>query len=766
VVRSINLLRNIGRFDNVNAGAQLGFSKLTVIYAENARGKSTLAAILRSLATGRPELINERSRLGAAHPPHIVIDTGVAPPAIFHGGNWTRIIPEIVVFDDAFVAENVCSGIEVGTTHRQNLHELIVGAQGIALACALQVEVDRIEVHNRDLREKENAIPVDKRGELTVDQFCALARLDDLPRLIEDAEKRLAAARDSSRIAATDTFERLGLPLIDLAPIRELLSTGLPELDAEALRLVQEHIGRLGRGGEPWVGQGLGYAQRLSADGHSECPFCAQDLASSPLLTHYRGYFSEAYNALRQRLIAAAREFRAAQAGDVPAAFERGVREAVEKQNFWQAFADVPAFEIDTAAIARAWKTAREHVERMLDTKVANPLEAVPVSAEAERAVAEHNAHCDRISDIADQLLVANAKLDIVKEQARNANVAVLTSDLANLKAVEARYDPAVSPLCDAYLAEKAAKAVTERRRNAARQALDQHRQAAFPAYGVAINEFLQRFNASFRLGPIDPVNNRAGSAANYTLLIEGHPVPVPLVANVGETSFRNTLSAGDRNTLALAFFFASLQNDPQRAQKIVVIDDPMTSLDEHRTLHTLQEMDRLARDVASMIVLSHSKPFLLGVWDKCQQLQKTALEVRRVGQGSTFATWDVNAAMVTEHDRRHAATLAYLDNADPAMERRVAESLRPMLEAFCRVAYPNDFPPGEVLGRFHEKCARTLGTPNAIMDEVNTRELRALLDYANRYHHDTNRANATELINDTELTDYTRRTLRFIKRP
>ena len=336
--------------------------------------------------------------------------------------------------------------------------------------------------------------------------------------------------------------------------------------------------------------------------------------------------------------------------------------------------------------------------------------------------------------------------------------------DLANLRAVEARHDATIAPLCDAYLTERTAKIATERRRKAAREALDQHRQATFPAYGIAINEFLQRFNASFRVGPVDPVNTRGGSAANYTLLIDGNPVQ--LSGDPGEPSFRNTLSAGDRNTLALAFFFASLQDDLQRAQKVVIIDDPMTSLDEHRTLHTLQEMDRLARDVAGMIVLSHSKPFLLGVWDQCQQLPKAALEVRRAEAGSTLAAWDVNAAMVTEHDRRHAASVAYLQNADPATERRVAEALRPMLEAFCRVAYPGNFPPGTLLGPFHHICTQRIGSPQEIMSEANAQELRALLDYANRFHHDTNAAYATELINDAALTDFTRRTLRFIRRP
>jgi wobble nucleotide-excising tRNase len=49
--------------------------------------------------------------------------------------------------------------------------------------------------------------------------------------------------------------------------------------------------------------------------------------------------------------------------------------------------------------------------------------------------------------------------------------------------------------------------------------------------------------------------------------------VAVGLADSNGEPCFRNTLSAGDRNTLALAFFFASLYQDPQIAQKTVVID-------------------------------------------------------------------------------------------------------------------------------------------------------------------------------------------------
>lgn len=69
MINSIQLLRNIGLFDSVNAAANIPLARLTLIYAENGRGKTTLAAILRSLATGDPIPIAERRRLAAQHPP-------------------------------------------------------------------------------------------------------------------------------------------------------------------------------------------------------------------------------------------------------------------------------------------------------------------------------------------------------------------------------------------------------------------------------------------------------------------------------------------------------------------------------------------------------------------------------------------------------------------------------------------------------------------------------------------------------------------------
>jgi wobble nucleotide-excising tRNase len=351
----------------------------------------------------------------------------------------------------------------------------------------------------------------------------------------------------------------------------------------------------------------------------------------------------------------------------------------------------------------------------------------------------------------------------IVKEQAEVGSPAVLEAHLEQLRAVKARYSPDISALCDEYLSEKAAKVATERSRDAARAALGQYRQNIFPGYQIAINEQLRKFNACWSLSNVSSTNTRGGSSCTYDVVINNSFVPIAGVTAAGTPTFRSALSAGDRNTLALSFFFASLDQDSNIANKIVVIDDPLNSLDEHRTLNTVREIIRLTSRVQQVIVLSHDKSFLCRIWEGADQNNRIALEVIRNVAGSTVAPWDVTRDSVTEHNRRHALMNEYL-GSNTNNQREVARCIRPTLEAFFRTACPIHFPPGTLLGQFRNRCQRLVSTNDQILDQQSLDALRDIVDYANRFHHDTNIAWETELINDQELADFVRRTLNYTR--
>ncbi|MBX3351680.1 MAG: AAA family ATPase [Phycisphaeraceae bacterium] len=767
MINRLQLIRNIGQFDSVNGAANIALSRLTLVYAENGKGKTTLAAILRSLGTNDPIPITERARFGAQHPPHVVLECAGGPPAaMFQNGVWNRSLGTVVVFDDQFVDQNVYSGLVVGTEHRQRLHEFILGAQGIALNQRLQDLVAQIEVHNGQLRAKGTAIPAVERGPYSVDEFCNLPNRADIDAAIQAAERSLAAAREQDAVRNTAEFAAISLPAFDTAAIEAILQLDLPALDADAAARVQGHLGRIGAGGEAWIGEGMSRIPQAPAEGgDAMCPFCAQDLSASDLITHYRVYFSTSYEQLKRSIADALATNTRVHGGDIPPAFERSIRVTVERGQFWSRFCDVPEFGIDTAAIARDWRDARDAVSAALTAKQAAPLERATLSEEARAAVAAYDRHRAAMTALSDQLQLANAAIRIVKEGAAAGNAAALSNDVARLKAVKSRHVAPTSALCQAYLDEKAAKAVTETQREQARAALDQYRTNVFPACQTAINVYLQRFNAGFRLDSMTSANTRGGSVCTYSVIINNTSVPIGgTPPPPGTPSFRSTLSAGDRNTLALAFFFASLDQDPALALRIVVIDDPMTSLDEHRSLTTVQEVRNLVQRVQQVIVLSHSKAFLCAIWQNANRQVCTPLIVVESPPGSTISAWTIGDDCVTEYDRQHKRLRDYRPG-NAATSRLVAQDLRHVLEGFLRRCCPAHFLPGEVLGDLRRKIRDLPAGSPAILSASAVAELDAICEYANRFHHNTNPAWETEAVNETELRGWVARVIAFVSK-
>ena len=768
MINSFQFLQSVGRFDTVAAAANTALGRLTLIYAENGRGKTTLAAILRSLATGNPIPVIERRRLAAQHPPHVVVNCAGGAPAVFQNGAWNRTLPNMVIFDDVFVDQNIYSGLVVGSGHRQNLHELILGAQGVALNQQLQRLVAQIEVHNGTLRQRAAAIPAAERDGLSVDEFCALPANANIEQEIQATERNLAASREQDPVRNTPAFDLLTLPTFDVVTIERVLQAGLPDLDAAAAARVQSHLATAGRGAEQWIAEGMRRQAERPAPEATACVFCAQDLAGSPVIIHYRAFFSEAYQGLKRSVNDALTTLDRVHSGNAAVTFERAIRLLGERRQFWSRFCELPQLEVDTVAIIRDWNAARDNLVMLLTEKQAAPLDPVVIPDNVRTLIQTYEAHRTALIATNQRLQEANQTIAAVKQRAAIANPAAIAAILSRLRATSARHTQATTALCDAYLAEVTAKAATEQQRDQARAALEQYRANAFPNCQAAINRYLTRFNAGFQLDGVIATNTRGGPTCTYNVVINNVPVTIAGgEPQPGNPSFRNTLSAGDRNALALAFFFASLELDPANlAGKIVVIDDPVSSLDDHRSLTTVQEIRRLAAQVSQVIVLSHTKPFLYTIWEGADTAIRVALQVTRDGNGSTIVPWNVDQDSITEHDRRHELLRTYLANGGQN-EREVACSIRPLLESFFRVACPEHFPPGTRLGNFRNSCQQRVNTAQEILNAQDIQELRDIVEYANRFHHDGgNPAWETEVINAVALTGFVNRALVFAKRP
>jgi len=634
MLHQIQSIRGIGQFNEVVAGPATTFKRLTLIYADNGSGKTTLAEILRSLSTGDALPICRRARLGADLPPEVLLDDA-GEPLQYQDDRWSRALPEIVVFDDLFVEENVCTGLAVSSENRQHLHELILGSEGVTLAAEFNELAANISELNKELRAR--AVPESARGPFTMEVFCSLPPREGLEQALRETERQVEALAIADQVTNTPRFPAIALPALDTQGIDTLLGQGLPELEAEALAGVQAHCKRLGEDGEGWIAAGMAKLDALNGE---ICPFCGQPAAGAPLIEQYRAYFHHGYRNLKREIENNIRDFTATFGGDALAAFQQRAQQVETLRQFWGKLCAVSDEAFDTAAVAEAWQAARNAVLILLQAKGQAPLEEMRLDEGAKEAIARYAAIREMVAELDRKLQKANALIDGVKAKAAGGNAAGTSRELALLRATQARYLPEYAGLCDEYLELKRAKESAEARKAELRRALDAHRNAVFPACQNKINGYLARFDAGFRIVDVRPIQPGGRPSTSYALAINDRKLPLDATRGAADLSFASALSAGDRNTLALAFFFASLNLDRNLANRIVVIDDPVFALDNARTAHTADIIRHLAAHAAQVIVLSHHAGFLHGIRENADTDQTAILRITRGAEGSAFELW------------------------------------------------------------------------------------------------------------------------------
>ena len=251
---------------------------------------------------------------------------------------------------------------------------------------------------------------------------------------------------------------------------------------------------------------------------------------------------------------------------------------------------------------------------------------------------------------------------------------------------------------------------------------------------GKTINSYLGRLNAGFKIDYRGPNYQGKEPAASYQILINDVPVsPRSTSGNLAEASFRNTLSGGDKSTLALALFLAKLNADPALSKTIVVLDDPFTSLDNFRRQFTAIEIRKLCGSAAQTVVLSHDKNFLRLLWDKIDQHAIKCLAIQTGAPGmTTIAPYDIEAATKPRYitERMKIEEFVEGERHDPGYIRT---RLRTVCEDFYRRGDPSLFDEAASL----DEIIRVLGeAPVDNPYKGAAADLRDINEYSRGEHH------------------------------
>src|SRR6266566_1693897 len=151
MLRSILKLQNVGLLQDATQNGAVNLTKVCGIYADNGRGKSTLAAILRACGEADAGRLNARRTIDSTSLPEVKFLLPSGAHLEFTNNAWTGNNPRIVVFDSEFVEENVYSGFEVRAEQRQALLEFALGDKAVAFKKRIDQLTQDIEDQTRRL---------------------------------------------------------------------------------------------------------------------------------------------------------------------------------------------------------------------------------------------------------------------------------------------------------------------------------------------------------------------------------------------------------------------------------------------------------------------------------------------------------------------------------------------------------------------------------------------------------------------------------------
>lgn len=687
MITKIKRLKNIGKFyDYGTKGDGLDWRKKTFLFAPNAYGKSTLVNVLRSLRDGNPKIISSRKTINAAGPAEAVIIAD-GNNHVFGGAKWDKLLPTVKIFDTSYIHDNILAR-DIEHEHKKNMHRIIIGEQGVRLA----QELSAIKSREKD-RSKHLEDGLKKRfraGGFTQ----TLEAFRSIPATAEDgiAERIKKLQGDVKAKESEDTVKGLGAPQTlvassyDVNALKSVLSQRVATMHEKAEELVLGQISKNIKDKEQakdFISKGLDLIQL-------DCPFCGQGLqGAAELIAAYRQYFDDSFRLYQEKIAQEAEAFDKWNYDNELTALDLTNTANVATIKQWASFMEVkPLPDIFPVGSLRSrLKVLKTKIEAEIERKQKDPnleVDLSPLDELSELLIAQKNA----IEEYNAIVTVFNDKMKTFVANLPASGIDELKRDLIKEQEIEKRFKPEWKKWAEDYEATTGELDSLGQKKEKKQSELETYTKTIFESHQKRINALLSTLGADFMItdltGKTDARANESYSDFAFLILEK----KVPLIARQNDCPcFRTTLSEGDKGTLAFAFFIATIEKLPDIKQQIVILDDPLSSLDETRREATGRVLLSLAPDVEQLCVLTHKKDFL---WILCDKMPDCGiLQIRSDKKnGSWLDTVDVEQERKGEHARLMDDMLRYITEDFGPTPDVMQGNIRKIFESVLKTKY------------------------------------------------------------------------------
>jgi wobble nucleotide-excising tRNase len=744
----LDSIEEIGRFQSLKHKAPQ-FSRLTLVFARNGFGKSTICAVLRSVATNEPNHISSRRRLDAKSECKVQSQWQAIGNIGFSSGVWSQNPDKVFVFDAEYVHQNLHVGDSVTRDNKRSLLPVVLGDAGVELAA----KIVTLDSEQRDLSTKmtasENVIraacPV--VGKVDVSAFCAKVVPDDIDDKIVAANRDVELAKHAALIKQKADPQSFSISTFD--HYQAVAARTVSDASEDASTRVQKHIDdhKLHPRADNWIKYGV---ERIEND---SCPFCAQSVVSLDLVAAYKAYFSDAFAALTTERDNTITELEAL-CSDTNNQIDKIVANNDADFEFWRGVCEIKNAPVLDHEQRTNIKLGLNLLLELLKQKVANPLVAVPLGE-----------HAKVIKDSCDALITYNNSVAAQTVTITAARGAVATSDAAkadeNLQKWVALKSKQSEPLLSetaSYGVNESRKAQIEIEKKAKQTELTNFASATIGTRQNDINNLLEDFGANFSIA--DTKANFVGREPNteYCIALGTGKIKAGDRSD-SEPSFKTVLSAGDKTTLALAFFISQIKADPKLADAVVVFDDPFSSQDLSRQFGTTSHIRAIAETAAQTLVFSHDPRFLQKIKKDADQSITSTYQIlcNDDGNGSIMSLslddelkelYVRQSEAIREYAGRQKLLTGFTDVS-------LIQALRPFLEDYIRARYPGRFQTNDMLSPMTD-AIEAAGAADALFSTV--ADLKAINEYTRPNHH-----GGATIADPTELRTQCKKVVRII---
>lgn len=569
MIKKILKIKNIGRYDIDSANDDMSFGGQTIVFGANKIGKTTLTSIFRSLKEGEGNYITCRKTFGCDISENqeceILYDNGAKN--VF-GGDWSN--KDVEIFDNEFIQKNIFVGDKIEQNHRTALHKILIDEGNLKI----QEDVDLAEDEYRELMLLKELI----KKEIGIN-FDSFIKLKDEEK-IEDVDNKIKENKDKQTQFANQRRLNILKSTTKLSFDFELFEKNIKQnIDTKLEEKIKKHIK------ECWSDENedvyfLNLGIDIIAEDKNICPFCGQSLMdASALINNMKEFFSDAYKQTQTSINESIGKFKNIDIEKEVAQFKA---EGFEFKTL-----------VDIEGLSEKLKTIFSKIEEKqkdlsVDIKI--------------NELSEYQNYKNVVETMSEE--IESLKIEAI-------NITELQEEEKKLKLNKERFSVEGEERYKRYQENENSLKTKKQKIDQLNSDLKTNLNILFGAYLTEINIILNSSHANFKLAKLESISNRTMKDkffCDYAFVFD-NTHSVNILDDADKPQFKNTLSDSDKRVFAFAFFIAKLKKDDSSSDKIVLLDDPFTCLDEDRRDSMIDTLGNL--DCKQMVIFSHSRSFV-----------------------------------------------------------------------------------------------------------------------------------------------------------